>query len=202
MAIRDVASYLTRFDAPQQMFSPPAPDALFEPSLHEPAGGVDATHAEIREELQCEFDARLAEARADYEGQLEEARRRWTEEQAQALSHQLTRALDVALGTLRVDVSRVLTPFVSRRLSAQIMEDLLTTVRAGLANDKAPGVDISGPPDLIADLGAALGQEGVALTRRESDGIDATITFDTTTIETRLGEWVARLASGREKDHE
>lgn len=202
MAIRDVASYLTRFDAPQPLLRPQTQDVLFEAPAFESLEHSESRDMQLRDELQSEFDARLAQARADFEVRLEDERQKWTEGEAQALAQKLTQALNEALESLRVDVSRVLTPFVSRRLSALILDDLVTTVRAGLANESAPAVEISGPPDFVGKLGAALAHEGVAMTRRESDGIDATITFDATTIETRLGEWVARIANGEDKDHE
>lgn len=204
MTIHDVSAYLTRFDAPPPII---VGDAAVEPaSLPEDEGGapeappppIDAD--KLRAEMEAEFSAALAAEQESFARKLQEARERWIVAEAEALRNAVTQSLEAAIESLRADLARILTPFVSREIAQRALDETIASVRQALANEHAPAIQVSGPSDLLDRISAALSADNVVLSLSEREGVDARVTFASTTIETRLGDWMRRLSNERASD--
>jgi hypothetical protein len=209
MLIHDVSAYLMRFDAPTP--SPPEVDLDVEALLASSVEGLidaplDAPSEQpfipeepaidpqaLREQLETEFAASLAAEREAHEANLRLAREQWVEQEAEAIGQRLTQALDFAIESLRDDVARVLSPFVSREIGETALDELITSVRRAIANESAPALSVCGPKDLVAKISLALGND-VALHVVEGDSVDVTVDLSPIRIETRLEEWMRLLS--------
>lgn len=205
MTIHDVASYLTRFDAPPTAMAlkeedeTPGVESLFEipePLAPEPAAPAPEPtpgREEIYAECETKFQAALAAEREAFENRLNQERDNWATQEAAALSEKLTRALDNAVENLRGDIARILSPFVSKEISLRMLDDVTAALRAGVANEAAPAIRVHARKDLLQKIECALAPEKIALTLVESDDVEIHATFGSTTVETCLSEWMTRL---------
>lgn len=152
-------------------------------------------HAEGKAEAQAEFDARLEAQQKDFERQLAMARQIWVAAEGNALSAAFLQALQELETRLAETAARILQPFLEAEVRRAAIAELMTTIDAVLARDEAARIDISGPDDLLGTLRARLGDK-VAATFSCSETCDVRVTIGYTTLETRLGAWIAAIGEG------
>lgn len=202
MTIYDAASYLTRFDAPAPIALPQqeAVDAAIEfetADLRQEDMTAEAEREAMRIELEAQLRAALQEERQAYEQRLQAARAQWTSQTAEEFSQRMCRAFDAAFDALREDVSAILTPFVSREIAAQALDETIMAARAALADENAPAISLRGPKDLLDKMRESLNSAKIAMAAQESDDVDLSVDMSKTRIETRLGDWMRRLSDER-----
>ncbi|WP_363349788.1 hypothetical protein [Methylocystis echinoides] len=206
MNIHDVSAYLLRFDEPPRL-PPPTPilETLFEPSIEglgeEPAPESVAPPSVDLEALRSAFDEELAAAleqqQAAHEESLRQARTQWIEQQGDVLARRLSETLAQAFDALRGDVARILAPFVAREVEQTTVDELTDSIRRAIADDSAPAIRLEGPRDLIEKMAETFAAQQAAAILTESDGVDVTVDFGLTRIETRLEAWMRRLCDSR-----
>lgn len=209
MHIHDVSAYLLRFDEPPRL-PPPAPEPLLEtlfeapPPDEEAAPDLPAAAPEAAvdvEALRRAFDEELAAAldaqRAAHEENLRQARTQWIEQQGDILAQRLSESLAEALAALRADVARILAPFVAQEVEQKTTEDLMAAVHRAIAGEDGPAIRLQGPKDLIEKMAESFAAQQTSVSLAETDGVDVTVDFGLTRIETRLDAWMRRLCDSR-----
>jgi hypothetical protein len=204
MNIHAAASYLVKFDArPDALFIPAEPrreDADVEPAQ---AGDSDPDpHVEDLETLRRDYDTRLSaalEARDRlHQDALDQARQEWASQSAEDLATRIEAGINGAFERLRVDVARVLAPFVSREVYETAVCDLVETLRRNMADLDRPAIRLEGPKDILARIGGALGEKQLGeVTMIEGEGIDVTLDLGATRLETCIEDWMKRLGERR-----
>lgn len=221
MNIHDVSTYLLRFDeaprlAPQSSLPAPLPaplspsspilDTLFESSMELPdedfAPDIVAREAHddaapLRRAFDEELAAALEKQQAAHEEDLRLLRTQWIEEQGELLARRLSESLAEALEALRTDVARILAPFVAREVEQTTSQELIDAIRRAVAGENGPAIRLQGPRELIEKMAEALVEQQAAVSLTETDGVDVTVDFDMTRIETRLDAWMRRLRDSR-----
>jgi len=207
--IHNVSAYLLSFDAPAPApFQAVEPEEFCEPEpLHffgETAPLADVVEPEPPidvEALRRDFEAEMADAlqkqAAAHEEALSNARAQWIEQQAEALARRIDENIAMAFESLRMDVSRILSPFVSREIQSEALKELIDATRQALEDETSPAIRLSGPKDLIEKIAQAIAAEPVAVTLAETDEVDVTVDLGLTKIETRLDAWMRRLCESR-----
>lgn len=201
---RSVAFYLTRFDEPSVIVAP-EPEFFVAETPEEPELVLEEPKPEIAEEMReqlleegraaakAEYDELTARERAGFVLRIENERRRWAREEGERLADEFRAALDQFAARVGDDVGRVLEPFVTREVRAQMLESLLQGLRAVIADRDEPVVHLSGPADLLEMVCEKLNGEGVATRVEDADGVDVRARIESTTIETRLEDWMREL---------
>lgn len=203
MNIHDISTYLLRFDAlPAEapVFEEliEAPNAEIEKSsfyddvLREPID-IEALHRDFEDKL----TVALQRQQEEHLENIRRAREQWVEQEAEILSRCLADGLESAFESLRTDVARVLSPFVSKEIEETALDELVSAIRRAIADEHCPVIRIEGPKDLIGRVGLGFTREGSAVNLIEREGIDALVELDITRIETRLDAWLNRLADSR-----
>jgi len=214
---RSVAFYLPRFDEEPKIVATepaalaidlvlPEPEADIVEPEPEPEGPRPALTDELREQLleegrasaQAECIETIERERAAFAQKLEEERRHWAREEGERLGRDFRDALERFSAHIGDEVERILEPFVVREVRERMLVGLVDTLRILLADHENPVVHLSGPVDLLDALCAKLNSEDVATKIDDVGGVDVRARLDTTTIETRLGEWMAQLREGDE----
>lgn len=208
---RSVAFYLTRFDESPAIVEPQLPLVAIVPSqteeqeepIHEPLN--EHLDEELRQQLRdeggatvrAELGEMLERERAAFVLRLESERRRWAREEGERLGEAFVSALNEFSISVAEQIERILEPFVIREVREQMLHTLIDTLRALTKNHEHPIVHLSGPPDILEAIRAKLNDQNVSTKIEETSGADILARFDSTTIETRLAEWIDCL---REKD--
>jgi hypothetical protein len=206
---RSVAFYLTRFDEPSEsVLSESAEPIILGATLFEPTPAkeeepepvealTDVLRAQLVEEgrdsAKAEYDELIERERGEFDQRLEEERRRWAREEGARLGDRFRSALDELSTRLGDEVGRVLEPFVSREIRERMLVDLVERLRVALADRDDVVVRLSGPADLLDAVCEKLDREGIATRIEDVGGVELRARLDSTTIETRLGEWAEQL---------
>jgi hypothetical protein len=174
-----------------------ADGARGEPSLIESVNArLAESHArglaEGRAAAQAECAAKLDAQQQDFEQRLAAARQGWAATEGNALSEALVRAVKDLEARLAETAARVLRPFLETEIRRVAVAELVTTIEAILARDKAARVEIAGPDDLLGIVRARL-PDTVPATFTSCDASDVRVTIDQTVLETRLGAWMAAI---------
>ncbi|MCU4179550.1 hypothetical protein [Bosea sp. BH3] len=156
--------------------------------------GRQAGLAEQQSQSQQELDRQRGEAARI----LEEERRRWAEEVAAPLAAQISAALDTLGESLADRVGRLLQPFLGTELRDTACRSLIAQIGPLLAGADGAVVRVHGPALLLATLRNVF-PAGGAVEFVESEQTEVTVATTDTIIETRIGDWVARL-EGRGPD--
>lgn len=208
MNIHDISTYLLRFDEPPRLPPPPSPilETLFEAPAEgpceefalDPAAPEEQEGAELlRRAFDEELAAALEKQQAAHEEDLRLLRTQWLEEQGEMLARRLSESLSEALEALRTDVARILAPFVARQVELTTSQELIDAIRRAVAGENGPAIRLQGPRELIEKMAEALAELQAAVSLTETDGVDVTVDFDLTRIETRLDAWMRRLRDSR-----
>ncbi|MET7247749.1 hypothetical protein ABZT49_30795 [Methylobacterium sp. EM32] len=147
--------------------------------------------AEAREEAAI---ARLHAAQAA-EARLAEARRHWSEAEADALADGFAAALRALDATLSDRIARLLVPVLTDALRRQAVAELSGALARLLAEPQAVHVRVSGPEDLLAALAARLGPLAASVSFTAAETAEVQVSADQTVIDTQLGAWTRLIAA-------
>lgn len=147
--------------------------------------------AEAREEAEI-ARRRAAEAA---EARLAEARRHWSEVEAEALADGFAAALRALDATLSDRIARLLVPVLTDALRRQAVAELSGALTRLLAEPQAATVRVSGPEDLLAALAARLGPLSASVSFTAAETADVQVSADQTVIDTQLGAWTRLIAA-------
>lgn len=203
---RSVAFYLTCFDEPpeiarndfvaleiqeeEQEIQEEAPDNGLSEEMRQ------ALIEEGRAAAAAEYEELIERERADFAERLDDERRRWASEEGERLGEQFHVALGEFSARLEGDLERILEPFVIREVREQMLASLMDRLRILLADREKPVIHLSGPMDLLEAVCSKLNNDDVTTCIDEVGGIDVKARLDSTSIETRLGEWLEQLRDG------
>ncbi|WP_024879103.1 hypothetical protein [Methylosinus sp. LW3] len=212
---RSVAFYLPCFDEQPKILAPEPSPLAIEFDEPEPEPAIDLPEPEpedirpvltdeLREQLleegraaaKAECDEMIARERAAVAQRLEEERRRWSREEGERLGREFRDSLGRYSARIGEDVERILEPFVVREIREKMLVALMDTLRILIADRENPVIHLSGPVDLLEAVCAKLNGEDIATKIEDVGGVDVRARLDATTIETRLGEWMAQLREG------
>jgi len=142
---------------------------------------------------QAECEAKLEEQRGQFVAELAEARQEW----ATGTGEQLASRLLEAVGEFEVRVceavARILKPFLAAQLHAQAVAELRANLDVLVSADPGVDLNVSGPDDILEAVRAQLDGKTMAVTYEPSSDCDARIVAGQATLETRLGDWMAKL---------
>ncbi|PVB62684.1 hypothetical protein [Labrenzia sp. 011] len=163
------------------------------------------TEEELR---QAEFERGLAEGdgrtRAHYEAILERER----EAHAKALEDEMTRFnmresanvsaaiekfLDVMEQRLSYSLAKLLQPFLSERITEQLVSAFATNLRQLTEESEGKLIRLRGPEGLTSMVMEQLQDLRERIEVQHADQIELVALFDETTIETRLEQWLGQL---------
>ncbi|WP_244936463.1 hypothetical protein [Methylobacterium currus] len=147
--------------------------------------------AEAREEAEI---ARRQAAEAA-EARLAEARRHWSEAEAEALADGFSAALRALDATLSERIARLLVPVLTDALRRQALAELSGALTRLLAEPQAAQVRVSGPEDLLAALAARLGPLAACVSFTAAETAEVQVNADQTVIDTQLGAWTRLIAA-------
>jgi hypothetical protein len=216
MTLRPIASYLTRFDEPTPAaalafddgfhFHAPMEEAEEEPPFvaiemseaeeappAEPQESEADIRARVEAELQAVFDAALEKEKAEMNDRIAAERRKWSVEEGGRIGARFHQALEIGVASMRGDLEKILEPFVTREILERLLKDFMTRLRARLADDDNPTLQLTGPGDLLEIISEKLRSEKVSTQLIESDAIDVTARIGATIIETRMEDWINRI---------
>jgi hypothetical protein len=157
------------------------------------AEGREQGHAEGRAAAEAEFAAQLESQREDFQQRLAMARQSWAAAEGNALSEALLQALRDMESQLAGAVARILQPFLEAEIRRASINELVATIETLLTRDQAAArIEVSGPEDLLCVLRPRLaGKIPAAFVTNEA--CDVRVVIDQTTLETRLGAWIAAI---------
>ncbi len=204
---RSVAFYLTCFDEAPEIV---VPNEFVAPDIHDEADDIPEEAADngLSEEMRqslieegraaatAEYEELLERERADFAERLDCERRRWASDEGERLGEQFHIALDAFSSRLEDELERILEPFVIREVREQMLCSLLERLRVLLADREKPVVHLSGPMDLLEAVCSKLSSDDVTTCIDEVGGVDVKVRLDSTSIETRLAEWLEQLRDG------
>ncbi|HMN86021.1 MAG TPA: hypothetical protein PKA74_08560 [Bauldia sp.] len=145
------------------------------------------------EAARVELERRRAEDREAFARELAAARREWAEATADRLAADMAAKLDGLRDTVVDGVARALAPFLGDRVRERALAALADTVAALLRDGRHVRIRVSGPADLLDALRPKIAAPAVDWVA--SDLPDVTVTFDDTTVETRIGAWTSLVAA-------
>jgi hypothetical protein len=196
MSALAIARYLPEFDAAGE--PQPAPGAVAVALLKaSKPGAVDEAFARGLERGQAaaeaEFAARLAEQQARHDAELTTAREAWALQEGGKLADLLAAGLKDIEKQIAAVTARVLQPFLAAELRNRAIADLAENLNVLLAQGGAASVAVFGAPDLLEALRIRLGGDGAGISYHPGQTGDVRVTVGQTVLETRLGDWVAKI---------
>lgn len=150
-----------------------------------------------RDAARAEFENKLVEQRGSAEERLAAERQKWTREQADRLSQQLAAAMQELEAGIAASVHNILKPFLEASLRQRMVEALAENVRTLLANDRDAVLRVSGPEDLMTELGNRLGAHNAAIEYEKTQGADVRVCAGRTVMETQMQAWIDRFDRDR-----
>lgn len=144
---------------------------------------------------QAEFELVRAQDLDRAREELAEARRSWTEREAERLAEQLRLAFQDLEGLITAEVADILSGFVAAAVRDQAVDDLAHTLAKLLRDGKHRAVRLSGPEDLLDLIRDRLGASADSLSFEPESGVDVRVVLDETILETQLEAWRVRLAA-------
>jgi hypothetical protein len=145
--------------------------------------------AEGMEKAKEASEAAIARKEEEYKSRLVQARRSWSQTQAVLLAQLTNNAIAGLKSEIEETVARILTPFVEKALVDDALSKFAIEIGKLLSDEDAIKLKISGPCDLVSQLGELLPQ-GLPVTIVEGDTPEVTVFANKTVLETRLHEWL------------
>ena len=180
----------------------PAPDEDASddlPALPPPEPEVDRVAEAVAAALaEAEADkaAALAALAALHAVDLEEARARWTAEEAAPLAEGFRQGLAAVEDALAEAAGAALEPLIGEASRIAAIAHLSRAVADLVTNGTGGRIAVRGAPDLVVALESALSAAGVdtaALEFTPCESVEVVVTADNSGIETRLDAWVQAL---------
>ncbi|WP_306438920.1 hypothetical protein, partial [Methylobacterium symbioticum] len=174
---------------------PPAPVETPEERAALLAEAEARGRAEGLAEARAEAEARLEQERAAFETRFAEARRQWSESEAESLASGFAAALRALDAELTGRIARLLVPVLTDALRRRAVAELGDALQRLLADPQAAQVRVSGPEDLLAALGDRLGPLADTIAFAPGEATEVSVVADQTVIETQLAAWTRLLAA-------
>ncbi len=194
MSALAIARYLPEFGAAGEPKPAPGAAALLKASK---TAAVDEAYAKGHErgkaDAEAGLSAKLAEQKARHDAELAAAREAWALQEGGKLADQLAAGLKDIETRIAAAAARVLQPFLAAELRKRAIADLVENLSVLLAHDSAAPVDICGAPDLLEALRARLGGSRAGINYHPDQTSDVRVTVGQTVLETRLGDWIAKI---------
>lgn len=149
--------------------------------------------AEGRAEAQVQFETKLEEQRSEFATRLASERQGWATGTGEDLAKRLLGAVAEVEQRVAETTARILKPFLTEQLHRQAIAELQASLDNLLTSDPDVSLGISGPADVLDALRKRLSGK-MAVTYTPSDDCDVRIVAGQATLETRLKDWMARLA--------
>jgi hypothetical protein len=162
----------------------------------------------VEERLQAEFERGLAEGddrtrahfeailegeRANHTRLLEEERVRFDMREAANVSAAIEGFVDIVEQRLSYSVARLLQPFLKERIVDQLVAAFASNLRQLTDHDPDKIIRLRGPETLVARVLEQLPSIRDRIEVQKADQVELVALFDETTIETRLGQWLAQV---------
>jgi hypothetical protein len=164
-----------------------------------PREALERARSEAIAEARAAFDRARAEDRVAFDRELVERENEFNANTAAALLARLDLALAGIEQRLADATARVLARFLSAKVRERALKELTETIAGLTAGREGMAVKVSGPPLLIAALEPLIADKATAFAVTVAPGApEVTAKLDDTMIETRLGEWMARLSATME----
>lgn len=189
---------------------PPGPPAQAEPCPAVPAATLPAPAEDRATKLvdeafargeqagrgaaEAELEQALREAQLRAEEQLAAEHLKWRSEHADELASRLASGVDELESKISTAVTRVLTPFLTTQLRANMVDALGESIRTLLSGGRHAALHIGGPEDLLAVLREKLGAVPVGIEWEPNQEMEVRVAADHTMIETDLQRWIDRFA--------
>lgn len=177
----------------------PAPDVPAAETPEERAAKLAEAEARGRElglaEARAEAEAALAAEREASAARIAEERARWSESEAERLAAGFAAALRALDADLTRRIGRLLVPVLTESLRSRAMDDLAQALKRLLADPNHAAIRVSGPQDLLADLGRKLGPLAGPVTFEPGEEPEVAVVADQTVMETQLAAWTRLLAA-------
>jgi hypothetical protein len=145
--------------------------------------------AEGMEKAREVSEAAIAQKEEECKSRLIQARRSWSQTQAALLAQLTTASIAGLKSEIEETVARILRPLVEKALVEDALSKFGIEIGKLLSDDDAIRLRISGPSDLVSQLGSLIPQN-VPVTIIEGDTPEVTVFANKTVIETRLHEWL------------
>jgi limonene-1,2-epoxide hydrolase len=142
---------------------------------------------------QQEFEAEIASLRAQAEQERQAARTLWLEEEAARLAEGVRAGMSEIEAKMARSVTSVIAPFVAERVREQALGELAAALSLLSAEGASVSLRVRGAEDLIAALQPALSGLNVVEMEIVEGAADVRIVADETTIESRIGQWLANI---------
>lgn len=142
---------------------------------------------------QQEFEAEIASLRAQAEEERQVARTRWLAEEAARLAEGVRSGMSEIEAKMARSVTMVIAPFLAERVREKALEELAAALSLLAAERASVALHVKGAEDLIAALQPALSGLNVVEMEIVEGAADVRIVADETTIESRIGEWLANI---------
>lgn len=197
MSAAPIARYLLELDAGYDPGATPALRPGGKSPAASKAGMLDEAHAKAfasgKAAAEAQTAAKLEEREASHRRELASAREAWTQQEGGRLAEQLVKGLEELEARLADTMARILEPFLAAELRRKAIADLVESLSALRAQDKAAVVGVSGPPDLLDALRARLEGRLDNVTYHPGQVNEVRVTLGQTILETRVGAWLTRI---------
>ncbi|MBF9232612.1 hypothetical protein [Microvirga alba] len=154
----------------------------------------DRVRTEERSRLQDKVEAAIAAERARTDELLTAYREKWAREETDRLAVEISDALQSMEAKLVAQVARLLTPFLTEAVHAQVIDELKTTLVSILSDNQSRSMTIRGPQDLLSNLAAKLRPVAASIEFIADQGSEIRVIANDTILETQLSVWTQRLA--------
>jgi len=207
MSIRPVSEYLTHFrDAGENVEVPIiAEEGLYTDTIN--GNDVESRLVAAREEGQArgleegrrEGEALLEKERQSFEGRLCDEKRRWTEEFAQSLKHDLYSSIQHMGEEIADTVERILRPFLADKIRERAIIELKTTILTLGNHSGGKPIIIKGPKEILDILVKEIPSKIERIDTDAAVDPEVKITLGDSHIETRLQTWLSCLTNPSEQ---
>jgi len=162
----------------------------------------------VEERLQAEFERGLAEGsertrahyeailegeRAEHARLLEEERVRFDMRESANVSAAIEGFVDIVEQRLSYSVAKLLQPFLKERIVNQLVAAFAVNLRQLTEDDLDKTIRLRGPETLVARVLDQVPALRDRIEVQRADQVELMALFDETTIETRLGQWLAQV---------
>lgn len=144
------------------------------------------------------FDGDLAEQRRRFEKEMEVARTQWTDEVVERLVEQIPTAFREVEARIAASVARILRP----ALLAAVRDDVIASLTSNLpklrSGDGSRMIAISGPRTMLEKLRQRMPELETAVEFRPGHGVEVKAIADQTVLDSQIQSWLSMLESGAE----
>jgi len=172
----------------------PCDDIAPEPSVEERLQAeFERGRAEGSEQMRARYETLLEQERADHAKGLEEERVRFDMREAANVSAAIEGFVDKLEQRLSYSVAKLLQPFLKDHIVDQLVAAFAGNLRQLTEDDQDRIIRLRGPETLVTRVLDQLPMLRDRIEIQHADQVELVALFDETTIETRLGQWLAQV---------